>query len=260
VRRDRPLTDRDRELLAFVAEHRFALPAHAAALLGVAEETANVRLRSVARAGYLIERRVFAAAPRSYRIAQRGLDATGSELGRPTGRVGSYDHEVGAAWLWLAGRNGAFGPMRDVLSERRLRSHDASAPGRDDPLGVRLGAAGAAGRQRLHYPDLLLVDNDGRRIAIELELTGKGRTRRDGILAGYAADPRIGSVVYVVHDVRVARSIEVSARRLGIGGLVQIQQVARAASSRAAAGRTQAVARAPARETAPARQPSGVER
>jgi hypothetical protein len=260
VRRDRPLTDRDREVLAFVAEHRFVLPAHAAALLDVAEETASARLHSLTRAGYLIERRVFADAPRSYRIAQRGLDATGSELGRPTGRVGSYDHEVGAAWLWLAARNGAFGAMRDVLSERRLRSHDASAPGRDDPLGVRLGAAGSAGRQRLHYPDLLLVADDGRRIAIELELTGKGRTRRDGILAGYAADPRIAAVVYVVHDARVARSIEGSARRLGIGGLVQIQQVARAASTTAAPGRTQAIARAPTRETGSARQTSGVAR
>jgi hypothetical protein len=237
------LHDRDRELLAFVAEHRFVLPAHAAALLGVAEETASARLRSLTRAGFLIDRRVFAAAPRSYRIAQRGLDAVGSELGRPTGRVGSYDHEIGAAWLWLAARNGAFGRMREVLAERRLRSHDASAPGRDDPLGVRLGAAGPAGRPRLHYPDLLLVAADGRRIAIELELTAKGRTRRDGILAGYAADPRIAGVVYVVHDARVARSIQSSARRLGLGGLVQVQQVASATSSRAAPGRTRTSAR-----------------
>jgi hypothetical protein len=248
----------------FVAEHRFVLPAHASALLDVAEETASARLRALARAGYVTERRVFAAEPLSYRVAQRGLDAAGSELGRPTGRVGAYDHEVGAAWLWLAARRGAFGPMRDVLSERRLRSHDASVPGRDDPLGVRLGGAGAAGRERLHYPDLLLVADDGRRLAIELELTGKGRTRRDRILAGYAADPRIAAVVYVVHDARIAQSIEGSARRLGIGGLVQIQQVARATASppdtQRAIARTSTRQAASARETASARQTSGVAR
>ena len=37
----------------------------------------------------------------------------------------NYWHDVGAAWLWLAARNGAFGPMREVLAERVMRSRDA---------------------------------------------------------------------------------------------------------------------------------------
>jgi hypothetical protein len=90
---------------------------------------------------------------------------------------------------------------------------------------VRLGGVGPSGRERLHYPDLLLIDPGGRRIAIELELSSKGRGRREKILAGYAADARIDVVLYLVRDRRVGRAIQASARRLGIGPLVHVQRV-----------------------------------
>ena len=66
----------------------------------------------------------------------------------------------------------------------------------------------ATGVRRLHYPDLLLVDPDGRRLAVELELTSKGRERRERILSGYAADRRFDGVMYVVESPRLAESIQ----------------------------------------------------
>ena len=90
---------------------------------------------------------------------------------------------------------------------------------------MRLGGVGPGGRERLHYPDLLLIDPGGRRIAIELELSSKGRGRREKILAGYAADARVDVVLYLVRDGRIGRSIQKSARRLGIGPLVHVQRV-----------------------------------
>lgn len=236
------LTPRDLELLAFAAEHRLVLSEQIAALLHTSVDAARARLRALSRAGVLSGEQPFQRQAACYQIRQRGLDAIGSDL-RPPKRLDlrTYDHEAGAAWLWLAAGHGSFGALSEVLGERRLRSVDAR-PGRvDGPYGVRLGGLGPHGRERLHYPDLLLIAPDGRRIALELELSSKGRVRREKILAGYAADARIDAVLYLVRDRRIGRAIQQSARRLGIGELIHLQEArlpavtGRASSSRAAA-------------------------
>jgi hypothetical protein len=137
--------------------------------------------------------------------------------------------------------------MHEVVSERTMRSRDGKSPG-SERFGVRLGGLGAGGRERFHYPDLLLVDPNGHRIAVELELSGKGRRRLEGILAGYAADPRISAVLYLVDRPSVGRSIEASARALGIADLVHVQR-ARWGRDAPATG----AARAPVRTRRPVR-------
>lgn len=220
------LTARDLELLAFAAEHRLVLPAHAEALLGVSGQAPGKRLAALSRAGLLAREQPFHRHSACYQIRAAGLDAIDSDL-RPPRRLDlrSYEHEVGAAWLWLAARAGTFGELRAVLGERRLRSFDARREGDQRPYGVRLGGVGPHGEQRLHYPDLLLFGREGRRIAIELELSSKGRARRERILAGYGADARVDVVLYLVRDRRIGVSIQESARRLGAGSLVHVQRV-----------------------------------
>jgi hypothetical protein len=234
--------------LAFVAEHRFVLSAHVQALLRVCDDEADERLSRLCRAGLLIEKNVFHNHPATYRSTRRGLDAVGSKLGAPSVDLSRYDHEVGAGWLWLAARHGAFGPMREVLGERRLRSRDAREGGRTAPLAVRLGGLGWGGKERLHYPDLLLVDSKGRRVAVELELSSKGRERREKILGAYASDARFAAVLYVVESAQLARSIRTSAARLESTELVHVRQVrwcerAPRACETGAAGRLQTAAR-----------------
>ena len=228
------ITKRDRVLLSFAADHRFVQPAHAGALLGVSIRSAEARLRALSTAGLLIRKRWLHGHPACYQVTGAGLGAIGSDLPRPRIDLRSYEHDVGLAWLWLAARDGRFGPMREVLAERQLRSRDgaAAAPSsaaaqgeRGRPVGVRLGGVGPAGRERLHYPDLLLTTDDGHRIAVELELSSKGRVRREKILAGYGADARIDAVLYLVKDRRLGRSLQDSARRVGLEALVHVQQV-----------------------------------
>jgi hypothetical protein len=210
-------------LLSFIGEHRFVLPAQAQALLGGRADAASERLRELTDAGCVIAEPVLAGQPVAYRATRLGLDVIGSQLRPLPISLKNYWHDVGAAWLWLAARSGAFGPMRDVVAERVMRSRDAHR--RDDPFGVRLGGLGRDGRERLHYPDLLMVDRTRRRLAIELEITAKGPVQREKILAGYAADPRIARVLYVVYEPRVGRALSASVSRLGISPLVAIQQV-----------------------------------
>jgi len=236
----RLVTGRDRELLAFVAEHRIVLAAHAQALLGVSESVAYRRLSGLTARGLLKHTRVLHEQPGWYQATRRGLAMIGSDLPTPSIDLRCYRHDIGAAWLWLAATRGAFGPVERVVSEREMRSGDAAraaaermAAARGDPAtgtgaapyGVRLGGVGPGGRTRLHYPDLLLlVGARQERVAIELELSFKGRRRLDTILAGYAAEPSIAAVLYLAEKPAIRREIESSAARLRISDLVRVHR------------------------------------
>lgn len=217
------LTDRDRQLLQFAASHRIVLAAQLQVLLGAAAPAVATRLRALKRAGYLGAQRPFDRQPPCYWITRRGLRAIESNLPTPRPELGSHRHDLGIGWLWLAAHQGAYGPTRQIVSEREMRSRDGTSGRRANPFGVRLGGVGPGGRERLHYPDLLLLGPGGRRVALELELTSKGRARRERILAGYAADGRVDSVLYLVDRAATGRAIQASAARLGIAARVLVQ-------------------------------------
>jgi hypothetical protein len=223
------ITERDRALLAYVAEHRLVLVTHAQALMRTSTQAAYQRLATLAKAGLLSRRTVFDRQPGCYQITRAGLGAIGSDLPPPRLDLRCYEHDVGVAWLWLAARAGAFGQLGGMLSERRMRSEDASgrvgAASAGRTHGVRLGGLGPGGGPRLHYPDLVLVDRRDRRIALELELSAKGRTRRERILAGYGADPRLDAVLYLCTAASVERGIRAGAARVGVGSLVHVQRL-----------------------------------
>jgi hypothetical protein len=248
------LTERDLAVLQFLAEHRLALGAHVRALLGASGVAAGRRLRELAAVGYVARRNVFHRQPACYQITREGLAVIGSRYPRPHLDLSCYAHDVGVAWLWLLARGGRLGPALEVLSERRLRAHDRAREPHVEPLAVRLGGRGERGGERLHYPDLLLRCAQ-RRIAVELELTGKGRGRTERILMGYALDSRIDAVLFLVDGRALAASIERAARRAGVERQVHVQPfrwpageqreplapvraVARAASVDTAGGRT----------------------
>jgi hypothetical protein len=217
------VTARDREVLRFAAEHRLVLAEHVGALLEVSPAAASARLRALCSAGLTVRRRVFHQQPACFQITRTGLAVADSALPAPRFDVRSYLHDAGVVWLWLAARAGTFGPLNDLISERELRSRDRTPVGRTDPLGVPLGGVGPAGVLRVHYPDLVLRTAAGQTIAVELELTGKGRSRRETILAGYASDPRIDGVLYIVKSRSLARVVRESSIRLGAASLVQVQ-------------------------------------
>jgi DNA-binding PadR family transcriptional regulator len=217
------LTDRDLELLSFASEHRLVLAAHVQALLRTSAAGAYRRLHALTAAGFLRQRVVFHQQPGCYQITSKGLAAIGSRYGPPRFDLSCYQHDIGLAWLWLLAQRGRFGPMREVISERCLRSVDAARDRTAEPMGVRLGGFGAGGRERLHYPDLLMVAPSGHRIAVELELSPKGRARRDRILTGYAIDARIEAVLYLVDQPAIGRAVHTSAARAGISDRVYVK-------------------------------------
>jgi len=219
------LSERDVEVLRFAAEHRLVLSDHVRVLLGVSSATAQSRLRALVKARLLVREPVFAGHPACFQITRAGLGLIGSQLSPPRLDLHTYDHDLGLAWLWLAARRGSFGAVREVVSERKLRSSDARRDPVSQPAGVRLAGTGAGGRPRLHYPDLLLRTASGHRVAVELELTSKTRSRREKILMGYAGDRRFDAVLYLVEQKAIGREVAACAAKLGISRMVQVQPV-----------------------------------
>lgn len=248
-RRRALVTDRDRFVLEFLAEHRVVTDAHVGELLGVGMPSAASRLRALSDAGLIHYERIFEGFPAAAWITRRGLGAISSPLPAPRLELKGYRHDLGVGWLWLAARSGMFGPVGQLVSERSMRSTDRRTGREGRPLGIGVGVVGPHGGERLHYPDLLVVLQDGRRVAVELELSGKGRSRLDQIMLGYASDARVDAVLYLAPPGPIGRSIEDAASRAGISATVHVQLLA--AGSPAGApepGRSRVRARLPVRE------------
>jgi hypothetical protein len=222
------ITDRDRRILAFCAEHRFVLAAQVALLEGIGLDAARHRLGALTGAGYLTSERRYVAEPHAYTVTREGRGVAGSDLGQPRKLDPAlYAHDVGVTWLTAAARRGLFGELSQVVSERRMRSEDGRRDRNRETHGVRyIGSGGGwtGGGRRLHYPDLTVVTASGQRVAFELELQLKGATRRERILSAYAGDPRFDAVVYLVATHRDRRMLEASARRAGLQDRLYVQR------------------------------------
>jgi hypothetical protein len=242
---DAPLTERDRRVLEFAAQHRLVLAAQVASLLGVSPGTARGRLHRLLESGHVRFARELSG-PGCYLIERAGLRAISSRLPPPRGvNHSEYEHDIGLGWLWLGAHRGVFGQLDAVISERQMRSHDARHEREAQPLAVRVPGVGPHGGERRHYPDLVLDCRAGHRVALELELTPKSRVRREAILGGYAIDPRIDVVLYLVRARSLGEAIERSAAKAGLSSLVSVQMVSSSAPRRADSGR--AARRVPAR-------------
>jgi DNA-binding transcriptional ArsR family regulator len=243
------LTDRDREMLGFLAEHRFALAGQLGRVIGTTPAAAGRRLGTLRGAGLVRAARPLRHDPSAWALTRRGLAACGSRLGLPRAiDLASYRHDVGVGWLAAGARDGTFGELSAIVSERTMRSEDrrADRPGSAPRHGVRLGHGAP---ERLHYPDLVVTTGSGHRVAFELELSTKSPRRRERILSAYASDPRIDVVVYLVPTRAAGDAIARSASRVGASQLVRVQRFswaggrapgepARAAAERTPTGRT----------------------
>lgn len=233
------ITERDRLLLAFAAEHRFVIAAQLAVVLETTEGAADARSRVLGAGGCLHRERPLHRQPPCDHITRAGLRAIAGDLPVPRKLdLATYRHDLGLGWLALAASRGRFGPAGEVVSERRMRSEDGRLADGTARHGVRLGGVGPNGRDRLHYPDMVLMTETGHHVAFELELSSKPVDRRERILAGYAADGRIDAVVYLVEHAAAGRAIARSAARVGIADMVHVQTVDLTGSQRPAeAGR-----------------------
>lgn len=154
------------------------------------ERNAYRRLRGLVGLGLLDHQRVFHAQPGAYAATREGLVAV--ELALPAARIDvrtyAHDRQVTGLAIELEREFGA----ELVATERELRSVDSTAEG--PRYAVVRGRQ--ATRRGLHFPDLAVDLGDGRPLAIELELSAKGRGRLASIVAAYVRGRHIAAVRY----------------------------------------------------------------
>jgi hypothetical protein len=177
--------------------------------------------------------RVILGGPGYYQITNAGLAVIGSDLPPPHLHPDGWRHDLSAAWVWVAGARGTFGPVDRVLSQREMRAHGAAptTATRDDeriehPFGVRVASTVTGKPTALHYPDVLLITPQHERVAIELVLSSNGQQRLETTLAGYGADPTIEAVLYLAENPAIRHNIKRTAERLGISDRIRVQELA----------------------------------
>jgi hypothetical protein len=198
-----------------------------AAILGerfsVSARMCRQRMTRLESARLVISHQAHPAAAKLYAIGSAGRLALGLPHRRPPRWDSQVTHELAigslVAQLELAR------PDLVVLTERDCRRREAQESGRYSVSCVRDGAAVR------RWPDIV-IEGNGKRVAVEIELAPKTTKRLKAIFLGYLSDPiytrvqlRCGSQALAARATRLARdlgaatTVAVSRAPYGPGGL-----------------------------------------
>ncbi|HYA01240.1 MAG TPA: hypothetical protein VEK76_12970 [Candidatus Binatia bacterium] len=190
-RREVPAGARDLEVLRFVARHGMVSPDQLRAGFFRSAATAGQHLHALAASGLITRQRVVVDLPEVIRATPRGTRLSGCDLPPANLDLARIRHSLAlvdlALELLAAHPGGRWTTEREL---RRDRMRAARARGRWEPLR--------------RVPDGLLELSDGRRVAVELDLTPKRSTRLDLLAGAYAVDPDVDVVWWYLPSRRAA--------------------------------------------------------
>ncbi len=212
------LEERDRVVLECAAAHGFVAPGHVVELLEVDWREAEGALAGLARVGLLVRDRIVSERQDVWRITAAGLEEVSSALPLPGLEV-SFARAVWGGWLWVNARRGRFGAVQGLLSEREMRAMDR-VEGAGGPFAVEPHEFG--GGFELHYPALMVL-TARRRLALEVVSTAPDVQQLAAVLRAYAADHRVGGVVYFSDDPRLGHVVESVAASVEVAAMVGVR-------------------------------------
>ena len=177
VKMSMKITERDIEILEFINDFGFCGMPEIEKRFSIKRPLGYRLLRRLVREGYVSHKRLFYSGYGLYYLTGKGAHCTDLP---PIERiaVGYYDHQVSLIHVYLGLRQRH--PDATWTSERRLK-HDKFYDG--------VGKHG-------HVADGILTLADGRKIAIEVELSVKGKNRVERILKNYGAQFSFSEVWY----------------------------------------------------------------
>jgi hypothetical protein len=202
------LTPRDLEVLRFAVRHGMVTALQLARRFFSSAPPALHRLRALEAAGLLVRDRVLVALPPVVRATPAGTRLAGCDLAPASLDLARVRHNLALV----------------DLSEELLAAHAGSTWTTERELRRdRMRAARAGGRweRQRRVPDGLLRQDDGLRIAAELDLTPKRSARLDLLAGAYAVDRDVDTVWwYLPSEAAVARMRTVVAER-GLEHLIE---------------------------------------
>lgn len=214
--------------MRFAAANRVTTISQLATLLSISADAARARARELAKRKLIVLQRFDGRPQTTVFVTAAGQRMVGSPLKAATLTEHHYRHDVGLGWLALAARQGRFGDLRAIVTERQMRSYDARNPTftpTTNRFAVGLGIRGPTGQPQAHYADLLIQGAGGRVTAIELELSSKSADHLDQVMLAYAGEPRIDDVLYLVASRKVGDPVLAAAARAGLADRVHVQLI-----------------------------------
>ena len=202
------LDDGQLEILRFLVRHGMASTPQLAWRFSTTPAGARRRLRPLEDARLVTSDRVIVGFPALVRATPRGARLSGCDLPPASLELGRIRHSL--ALVDLCAELVDAHPASSWTTERELR--------RDRMRAARNGPR--PDRQR-RVPDGLLRTPDGRRVAVELDLTPKRSSRLQLLAGAYAVDPDVDVVWwYLPSHTAAARMAELVADR-GLGELIE---------------------------------------
>jgi hypothetical protein len=195
-------------LLRFAVRHGMVGPGQIAARFFPNADAAGRRIRALRRAGLLRSDRVLAGLPGVVRATPAGARRAGCDLPAASLDLARVRHSLALVDLseeLLAGHPGSM-----WTAERELR--------RDR---MRASLAGERGERRRRVPDGLLTLRDGRRVAVELDLTPKRSARLDALAGAYAVDREVDTVWWYLPSDSAARRMGALVAERGLEHLIE---------------------------------------
>jgi hypothetical protein len=220
------VTARDRSVVQFVGAHPWVVSEHIRRLLSlysqcsiphVAPQVARRRLGVLVGHGILAHGmlRLFGTPLSAYWLTRRGAHFLGHELG-PGGvdiRQLQHDAAVADVHIALVGRGAT-----QIWTARTLAS--ARARG-----SLPEGMLAYLGAREVHVPDIVATLADGRRIAVEVEMSRKSPRRLAQIMRAYRLARGLDEVVYLAPLEARARAIAQAARGVSKVRVARLEQI-----------------------------------
>lgn len=172
------LTNRDMEIMRFINEFGFCEMPQIERRFGLNKPRSYKVVKRLINAGLVVHEYVLRNRHGIYRLTREGADCTDLPMLKYVS-LGSYIHQLTVIDVHLKLMQRF--PEASWVSERRLR-REKFLSGRFDRFG--------------HVADGMLLFPEDKKIAIEVELTMKGKDRLDKIIRNYASDCSINGVWY----------------------------------------------------------------
>ena len=193
-------TRKDEELLRWVERFRFVTAELVAERFGVSWQRANARLRRLEKVGLVSTDQRHVCEARAVFVTNRAATLLGVGRRRTPRPDVQREHELLIVHLVIQAE--LRHPAARVLTERECRRAERDEPGR-----WSLADVAPSGRDRRHWPDLVVVRPDGGRVAIEVELSLKSPQRLRSIIDSHLNLSTFDAVRYFVRDPAVARRL-----------------------------------------------------
>jgi hypothetical protein len=189
--------ERDHDMLGWIARFRFVTAELLRERFGVSRQQVNAQLRRLESAGMVVRRAEAAGQAWTVSASARGLGAMGLPRRRPARSDVQREHEL--ALVWLVAQLERRGNV--LWTQREGRAREAAG---EELYSVDVIERG--GRREKRWPDLVL-EQPGRRVAVDHERTAKGRDRLDHIVAGYRVAAWFDEVQFFASEPDVARNL-----------------------------------------------------